>query len=190
MIRPPRFIDVKPNEIDKNTEYQGYRKGNSHFSLCTITFDENFNPIIFHQHSIDEEERKEITCYFRYMTWQEEEEWYKNVVDFSNKANVINLIGLHTDLYDIGDSCHEMWNGWVGTTWREQLMNLLDENFFIIGIAPLPNSCIEMVFRNPVAVVCEEYDTGQRFWCHAEKDWIDDMREESKTYYEALMKEI
>ena len=67
-------------------------------------------------------------------------------------------------------------------------MNLLDEGFSIVGIAPCGGPVRS--FRDPVAVVCEMYDTGERFWCHAERDWIDDMREESKTYYEAIIKEV
>ena len=187
MIRPPRYIDVLPKDIDPKEEYQGYRKGKHTYSLCTITFDENLNPIIFNKYPLENEEKEAITAYMRYMTWQEEENWYKNAVDLSNEVHKINLMGLHNDLYSIGDGCHEMWNGWIGTDWKEQLMNLIDENFFIVGIAPCGGPIRS--FRDPVAVVCEMRGTGERFWCHAEKDWIDYMREDSKIYYEAIMKE-
>jgi hypothetical protein len=39
--------------------------------------------------------------------------------------------------------------------------------------------------RHPVAVVIE-YKDGDRYWCHAEKDWIDDMREDSLEIYKSL----
>ena len=47
MIRPPRHIDVLPEDIDPKEEYQGYKKGEHSYSLCSITFDENLNPIKF-----------------------------------------------------------------------------------------------------------------------------------------------
>ena len=188
MIRPPRHIDVRPEDINPKEEYQGYKKGEHSYSLCSITFDENLNPIKFGKYPLTDEEKEGITAYMRYMTWQEEREWYENCIDFSNGIHKINLIGLHTNLYSVGDGCHEMWNGWLGVDWREQLMNLLDEEFSIVGIAPCGGPVRS--FRDPVAVVCEMYDTGERFWCHAERDWIDDMREDSKTYYEAIVKEV
>ena len=187
MIRAPRHIDVLPEDIDVTKEYEGYKCGENSYHLCSITFDENKNPIIFGKYPIEEEKKKEITAYLRYTTWKEEKEWYKNAIDFSNKIHKMNLIGLHTDLYDIGDGCHEMWNGWIGVSWEEQLMNVFDENFFIVGVAPCKGPVRN--FRDPIAVICEMFDSGERFWCHAEKDWIDDMREESKSIYETLKKE-
>lgn len=187
MVRPPRFVDVLPENVDPKIEYEGYRKGEHSFTLSSITFDENLNPIAYGEYPLTDEEKEGITAYIRYMTWQEEKDWYKNAIDFSNQKHKINLIGLHTDLYSVGDGCHEMWNGWIGVSWEEQLMNLLDEEFFIVGIAPFGGPVRS--FRKPVAVVCEMYDTGERFWCHAEKDWIDDMREESLDSYNEFIKE-
>lgn len=186
-MRPPRHIDVTPENININEEYQGYKKGEAFTTFASITFDEQKNPIIFGKRYLTDEEKKGITTYFRYSTWKEDKEWYDNNIDLSLGLNKINLIGLHTDLYDIGDGCHEMWNGWIAADWKEQLMNLIDEQFTIVGIAPLTNPVRN--FRNPVAVVCEMIDTGERFWCHSEKEWIEDMREESKEYYKQILEE-
>lgn len=43
--------------------------------------------------------------------------------------------------------------------------------------------------RDPVAVICEYKSDSERFWCHAEKDWIEDMRDESREIYKNLIKE-
>ena len=96
--------------------------------------------------------------------------------------NQLNLYGLHADLYSIGDAVHEMWNGWIETDWKKQLIEIIDEDFIIVGIAPCSG---RWNMRDPVAVVAE-YDNGDRFWCHAERDWIEDMREESKKVLEEL----
>ena len=71
MIRPPRFIDVLPEDIDPKEEYQGYKKGEHSYSLCSITFDENLNPIRFGEYPLTDEEKEGITAYMRHMTWQE-----------------------------------------------------------------------------------------------------------------------
>lgn len=75
------------------------------------------------------------------MTWREEAEWYRNHVDMTNSANQLNLMGLHTDLSSVGGAFYEMWNGWVKCDWCEQLVELVDEEFFIAGIAEAPYGC-------------------------------------------------
>jgi hypothetical protein len=55
-------------------------------------------------------------------------------------------------------------------------MNLLDEEFFIVGIAPFGGPVRS--FRKPVAVVCEMYDTGERFWCHYKSEWLKNIFDE------------
>ena len=54
MVRPPRFIDILPENIDPKKEYQGYKTGEHSFHMCSITFDENLNPIIFNKYPIEE----------------------------------------------------------------------------------------------------------------------------------------
>ena len=60
MIRPPRHIDVRPEDIDPKEEYQGYKKGEHNYSLCSITFDENLNPIKFGKYPLTDEEKEEF----------------------------------------------------------------------------------------------------------------------------------
>ena len=41
-----------------------------------------------------------------------------------------------------------------------------------------------------VAIVAEYRKTGDQFWCHAGRSWVEDMREASKSVYEDLMKGV
>jgi hypothetical protein len=170
MIRPPRFIDVLPEDIDPKEEYQGYKKGEHSYSLCSITFDENLNPIKFDEYPLTDEEKEGITAYMRHMTWQEEKEWYENCIDFSNGIHKINLIGLHTDLYSVGDGCHEMWNGWLGVDWREQLMNLLDEGFSAGAYVDVVCSININEFRGnkTVQLIVRDIDYAEKTLCDIE----------------------
>ena len=126
--------------------------------------------------------KEEVIFYHRKLSYQEEDEWYENSIDITNPRNQLNLYGLHTDLYSIGDATHEMWNGWIETDWKRQLISIIDEDFAIIGIAPAIG---KWSMRDPVAVVIE-YSDGDKYWCHAERDWIEDMRKESKKVLERL----
>ena len=180
-------VKVKMEDIKPGDEYDGYEfipvSGGSGSCFATIIIDENNNPLVFGKHPIELREGEVFLNFTRDMTWSEEQEWMYQNTDLENSANQLNLIGIHTDLYSVGDAYHEMWNGWVGTDWREQLMELKNEEFFIVGVAPAPYGCAAI--SNPVALVAEYKDTGARFWCHAAKHWIDDMREESKEQYMA-----
>ena len=72
--------------------------------------------------------------------------------------------------------------------WCEQLVELVDEEFFIAGIAEAPYGC--WAIDDAVAIVAEYRKTGDQFWCHAGRDWVEDMREASKSVYEDLMKGV
>ena len=63
-----------------------------------------------------------------------------------------------------------------------------NEEFFIAGIAEAPYGC--WAIDDAVAIVAEYRKTGDQFWCHAGRDWVEDMREASKSVYEDLMKGV
>lgn len=181
-MRPPKTKRVYPKDIKPGDEFEGYVSGTSHH-FCIVNVQEDGTPLTFNQFPIEEK----VDYFEQRLTYEEEIEWYKNFIDMTNPANQLNLMGIHTDMYGIGDAFHEMWNGWVCAEWREQLTELIDEDFFIVGIAPAPYGCFAI--DDPVAVVAEYKDTGTRFWCHASQSWINTMREESKTEYKMLMED-
>lgn len=183
MIRTPD-VKVYPHEIKPGDKFNGYVKheGDSTTQTwCEVIINEEGIPLVWGTNPIE----AKYDYFVRRMTWVEQDQWYKDQVDLTNSKHQLNLIGIHTDLYDLGDACHEMWNGWISTSWEEQLITLDEEDFFIVGIAPCPHTF--QCMRNPVYIVCE-YENGDRLWCHAEKDWIDDMREASLKEYTELMR--
>ena len=191
-MRAPREVEVPVSDIKPGDKFKGYtysivgRNGEPGKGHCfsEIIIDENGTPLSWGTTPID----KEVIHFLRPMTWQEEEEWYRQQTTDLTPRDQLNLIGIHTDLYGIADARHEMWNGWIETTWEEQVVRLRDEDFFIVGIADPAPARMGMPMRHPVAVVIE-YSDGDRYWCHAEKDWFDDMREESLDKYRKLMGE-
>ena len=186
MLNSPPEKHIYPHEIKPGDEFSGYEYNEGDSSLvvmCPIEVNEEGVPLEWGKRPLPF-----TPDYFtRRMTWQEQKEWYQSQIDMDKSVYQLNLLGLHTDLYSVGNAQHEMWNGWIATDWIEQLVSLENEDFIIAGVAPAPygfSGC-----RNPVAFVIEYTSDGDRYWCHAEKDWIDDMREESKEFYETYIKE-
>lgn len=177
-------VKVSPNDVKPGDIYEGYESNYegrivSHF--CTVNIMEDGTPLTYGRHPITDT----VICFTRPMNWEEEREWNRQQTMELTPKDQMNLIGIHTDLYGIADARHEMWNGWIEATWEEQIMRLRDEDFYIVGIADPAPPRVGLPMRHPVAVVIE-YDDGDRYWCHAEKDWFDDMREESLERYRQL----
>ena len=122
----------------------------------------------------------------RPMTWEEEKEYSKSLYekDENKKANQLNIYGLFNDCYVQGE--HQMYNGWIGYDFYDMCNHLNEEGWTLVGIAQPPwnwnfeDAC--------VAVIAETID-GDKFWCHAHKSWIDDMRDCMRTDYEKMLKE-
>ena len=187
MFYGPPQVKVLKNQVKPGDEYRGYEfipvSGGSGQCWCRINIMEDGTPLVFGKRPLELNEGEVFLHYVRDMTWQEERQWYIDSTDMEDSTNVLNLIGIHCDMYGVGDAIHEMWNGWITFDWREQLMRVKTEDFFIIGVAPAPyGNC---AFSDPVALVAEYRESGDRFWCHTSKDWIEQMREESKEIYMA-----
>lgn len=185
-MRPPSYYLVDPKDIKPGDEFCGYEspanKNGTHVShMCRIVVSEDGVPLEWGRNPIT----NEVGHFHRELTWEERDEWYHNAVDMNQPRNQLNLMGLHTDLYGIADARHEMWNGWIQASWHEQLIELLDEDFYIVGIVDPAPVRIGLPMRHPVAIVIE-YEDGDRYWCHAEWDWIDNMRQESQKEYDLL----
>ena len=177
-------VKVKREDLVPGEYYTGYDtmyEGRVVNHFCRIEVGENGDPFAYGRPITEE-----VLYFRRPMTWQEEREWDRQQTMELTPRDQLNLIGIHTDLYGIADARHEMWNGWIEVTWEEQIMRLRKEDFYIIGIADPAPPREGMPMRHPVAVVIE-YEDGDRYWCHAEKDWFDDMREESLERYQKLM---
>lgn len=179
-MKPPRHIRVYPHEVKPGDEYTGYISGDTH-CFTSITVSPEGIPLQWGDSPIE----RKVDYYERDMTWEEEAEWYKKNIDMTNPRNQLNLMGIHTDMSNVGDAFHEMWNGWVEYDWMKQLIEIVDENFFIIGVAEAPYGCWSI--DDAVALVAEYKDTGDRFWCHVARWAIEEMRENSKSVYEDLM---
>lgn len=179
-MKPPRHIKVYPHEIKPGDEYNGYVNGSTH-CFTSITVSPEGVPLSWGEDPLE----VKVDYFLRDLTWEEEAEWYKNAVDMKNSNNQLNLMGLHTDLYDVGDAFHEMWNGWVEYEWAKQLIEIVDETFFIVGIAEAPYECWSI--EDSVALVAEYKETGDRFWCHVARWAIEEMREQSTEVYKKLM---
>ena len=123
----------------------------------------------------------------RPMTLLEEKEYNKSLYEKeeNKRANQLNLYGLFNDCYVQGE--HQMYNGWIGYDFYDTCNNLNEENWTLVGIAQPP---WDWNLKDPcVAIIVEDID-GDKFWCHAHKSWIDDMREEMLDEYRQISKEI
>lgn len=177
----PKSVKVYPYEVKPGDEYTGYVNGNSH-CFASITISPEGIPLLWGKNPIKEK----IDYFERDMTWEEEDNWYNSAVDMTQNRNQLNLMGIHNDMYSVGDAIHEMWNGWIEYEWKRQLIEIIDENFFIIGITEAPYGCAAI--NDPLAIVAELDESGERFWCHVPRWVIEEMRESSKNVYEELIK--
>ena len=184
------FMKISPAEIKPGDRYFGYElalneQGKTPIKLCPVVINADGKPenrykaiiaedIVFYyknlpvEHKIKSSEQKEIKC------------------DLENSRNQLNLMGLHTDLYDIGDSTHDGYNAWLVSDWKKQLSNIEKQNFFIVGIAE--KSPWECGYIDEAMALVIEYDsTGDRVWYHVDPNKIAKMRAESLEAYNALM---
>ena len=179
------WVPAAAAEIDK--EYTGYTGGpHGPNATCWCKIINKGNGIGW-TWGKEEQAVSGIISYKRDFNWQEEAAWYREHFDINNHITSNNLIGLFTDLYDVGDAYHEMWNGWVGTDFYEMTGELEDEDFYLLGIAPAPWDKDDVFGKgNSVAFVGCYYSTDERFWCHGSKDWVKFMRDQMEEIYKEI----
>ena len=139
-MKPPSYKLIDPNEIKPGDHFEGYEghtnsngTRTSHFVQIEVGEDGvarewGRNPV----------DMNKVGFFRKPLTWEERDAWYKSAVDMTQGRNQLNLMGLHNDMYQVGDARHEMWNGWIQTSWEEQLIELLDEDFLVLSIRHLP----------------------------------------------------
>ena len=132
----------------------------------------------------EEEVLEDITHFERYWRAGEKEAVYKENYINNKSKHQLNIIGLFTDLSDC-DGEHENWNAWCSFDAYEMLDNLLDEDFFVVGCAPAPWGK-QWLDAEWIALVIADYQTGARRWCHFQKDWLEDVREELTEEYKEI----
>lgn len=183
MARIPAYKKIPISEAEIDFEYSGYKDKSSstceHICACTYKGDGIVWPF-------DNPDRAVTDVYelSRPYTLEEQEEWYKDRFDAYTSNTSQNLFGLFHDMYDVGDARHEMYNAWIRLNFYEMAECMKDEDFIILGVAPAPYG--DGYFEDPVAIVAEEY-TGDRFWCHSEKKWVEEMREQMRPVYKELI---
>ena len=127
---------------------------------------------------------KNIIELTRPMTLLEEKEYNKSLYEKeeNKRVNQLNLYGLFNDCYIQGE--HQMYNGWVSYDFYEMCNHLNEESWTLVGIAQPP---WDWNLKDPcVAIIVEDID-GDKFWCHAHKFLIDDMRDDMRADYEKLL---
>lgn len=178
-----KWVAAADAEIDK--VYEGYRRLPSpSLYMCSI---QNKGNGVGWRWSDEEYTETGITHFEEELTWEEEEAWYRNHFDINNHRNSNNLIGLFTDLYDVGDAYHEMWNAWIKCDFYEMAVKLEEEDFYLLGIAPAPWDKDDLFGEGKsCAFVGCYYSTDERFWAHGSYDWVEDMREQMEDVYDEI----
>lgn len=182
------FKEIPIDKVDFKTTYYGYKyvddNQQEHVQLGSFKIDPR--GILLIKEILPQAPKGRIISCFSKADKKEVENKLQNLPLILNKYSD-NLIGLHHDLYDVGEASQSKWHVWLTKDWRRLLLNIERQNCFIVGIAPSPTP-ISGTARNPVAIVYEEYSSGNRFWSHIEKDWIALMRFQSQKEYEKINK--
>lgn len=77
----------------------------------------------------------------------------------------------------VGDhGYHEMDNSWQGSSCQEIYKRLAEQHLHLLGWFWLQEIRHGWFADYDVGMVVED-DTGERFWCHYKKQWIDDILE-------------
>lgn len=183
MITPPYRKEVPISQGEIGKQYKGYKydKGSC---ICRFTY---LGDGKGYSYNNTNDIKENVIALYDTFTSDDREKWYKDKLDLNDSKTLIDIIGLYHDMYDVGDARHEMWNAWVEVDFYEQIVQINDEDFNIIGVAPAPWKCGSI--ENPVAIVAE-YEDGERFWCHAAASWIEHMREQGKEIYQQAQEKV
>ena len=179
-MKAPFYKWILAEEAKIGKKYIGYKTSDKPDTtcLCEVEYLGDNKALVFGTREVDN-----VSMLERHTTYEEQADWNKQHFDISNSKTQLSLYGLFTDLYDIGDANHEMCNSWVTNDFYEMNVDLLDEDFILIGIAPAPYGCPAL--DDPIAFVIE-YENGERFWCHGGKSWVDSMREDMREIYNQI----
>ena len=187
------FIDIPNdkwipvNEAKVGESYNGYRDSielNS-YHYCTVVYKGNGIGWVWGDENNVVEN---ITFLNKRLTYWERSELKRQQFDLSNDHSQLNLYGLYTDLYSVGDAHHELWNAWIDCDFYEMDYMLRKDEIVLVGIAEAPWEPNFSGGDTYLAFVAEDIDTNERFWCHGGKMTLETLREQMEDIYEELMK--
>lgn len=186
------FVDI-PNdkwipadEAKVGDTYNGYKRATepNSFNYCTIVYRGNGIGWVWG----DEKNIVEnISFLNKRLTYWERSELKRQQFDLSNDHSQLNLYGLYTDLYSIGDAHHELWNAWIDCDFYEMDYTLRKNGIVLVGITEAPWEPNYGDHDTYLAFVAEDIDTNERFWCHGGKMTLETLREQMKDVYEELL---
>lgn len=183
----PRDKWIPISEAKPGETYEGYQDSIEPDSsnYCLIVYKGNG---IGWKWGKEENTVENITFLNKRLSYRELSELKRQRFDLSNDHSQLNLYGLYTDLYSIGDATHEMWNGWVDCDFYDMDYTLRENGIIFVGVAEAPWQPHYNDHDTYLAFIAEYVSSGERFWCHGGKSTLETLRRQMKDVYEELMK--
>ena len=177
--------------LHKKVPKEEWEEGKEYFAMGNQSLTKMFHFVYLGNNKIknlytlkEEEVGDNIEWFERYWYRTEREAVLKKLYQENKNKHSLNIIGVFNNLKAC-DGSHEPYNAWISYDAYEMLDNLLEESFFIIGCAPAPYGESWLGHKN-IALVIEEYDSGNHYWCHCPEDFIEDVREELAEEYKEI----
>ena len=169
MVRKSKYVTWR--SLKKGQEIHGFKKGNmtSHFRAMVESSNAAFVTVL--KWGKDEEKiSSEETLFEVDMTEDEFQSKYAK-----GAAEVIQALHNRLAAYEIG--YHEMWNSWIRYDPYELAAACQDRKIKVVGV------CSDITPKHALFApdfvldigICAEYSDGERFWCHASREHLDDM---------------
>ena len=175
------YKEIAPENIEAQKIYRGYKNKNDEFINKLIIVSDSGIPLEEGVFPMSEE----AICFYESCENNSIIRNKQSAIDMTLPENQINLIGLHSDLYSIGNARHNPYNIWLRGQWRNLLHYIQNLDFFIIGITQAP--CPSGAFKNAYAIVVEYKDTGDQVWYHIEKSYLEKLRKDSLEAYNVFI---
>ena len=182
------FTEIPINKIQLNNQYYGYKyldaQGNEHVQNANLIVLSN-GELVLKNTQAPPPHINIISVFYKHNK-NEQKQILSSLIDLNNTNIQNNLIGLHSDLYDVGDARQDKWHVWLSSDWKQMLYNLEQQNYFVLGVAPAPIFSGSAVY--PVALVYEDRSSGQRYWQHIDIRSIEAIRQDSAEQYNQIIK--
>lgn len=179
MARKMKYVTWR--SLKKGQEIHGHKRGFSMSGYRAVVESANAAFVTILKWGKDREQiSSEETMFEVKMTEEEFQAMYA-----SEAVEVMKALRNRLPEYEIG--CHEMYNAWISYNPYEMAAECKDKKMKVIGVCEeiLPKrNMFDHDFILDIGI-CAEYEDGDRIWCHAHKEYLNDMFEE----YGHLVKE-